>query len=77
MAEVNTKLFIHKNWIKNRGTATVTQTVTCEPVATWQPNGVNFSVRCSPVTLRTLDHLIRPNCKIKHQQINTYHELFG
>ena len=33
MAVLNTKLFIHKNWIKIRGTAAVTQAVTCEPVA--------------------------------------------
>ena len=35
------------------------------------------AVRCSLVTLRTLDLLIRPNCKIKHKQINTYNEMFG
>ena len=37
----------------------------------------HFDIRCSPVTLRTLDLLIRPNCKIKHKQINTYNEMFG
>ena len=41
MAVVNTKLFIHKNWIKSHGTAAVTQAVTREPVATL-PYGVNF-----------------------------------
>ena len=34
IAVVNTKLYINKNWIKSRGTAKVTQAVTCEPVAT-------------------------------------------
>ena len=34
-------------------------------------------VRCSPVKLHTLDLLIPPNCKIKHKQINSYHEMFG
>ena len=41
MDVVNTELFVHKNWIKTHGTATATQAVTCEPVAT-PPYGVNF-----------------------------------
>ena len=34
MAVVDTKFFIHKNWLKNRDTAAVIQAVTCESVAT-------------------------------------------
>ena len=42
-----------------------------------QPDISVPEVRCSPGTLRTLDLLIRPNCKIKHKEINTYHEMFA
>ena len=78
MAVVNTKLFIHKNWIKSRGTAAVTHAVTCEPVAT-PPYGVNFFLYltyldCICLGLVTYYGYFRPLCPDRvHENYSEVH----
>ena len=74
MAVLNTKLFIHKNWIKSRGTAAVTQAVTCEPVANLPPTIRSQFFQCLDcifLGLVTYHGYFRPLCQ------NRVHEKYA